>query len=379
MKRVLNLLIFLAVFSCIEPYDFDLEDEAPALVIEGFISDKSFNQTLSYPSDGRFFSVRLSITSKVDNVRATPISNALVQLISSDNEVMSYTESVEKPGTYYLVDSSFSATPGIKYKLQITNSEEIVESEWQTLPEAVVPEMGPIGFVETERQAYLMEAGEKVLRTVKEIRSHVTLPVNGGTSPIYYRWEYTPTWVFRAPLSPSVTRPGYICWAKNENYLNGFALQADKQGGYIKDLFSVPTENNERIMDDLSVLIHQYSMNEQYYFFWKEMQSRVEGNVLIDTPPFNLESNFSSLTEGGKIVVGFFSVVQEQAKRWYFNKSQLSYPIRYTFKEACEVNYGPPLPGCPEPTPSFTACECKYCLDYSKGQTTNVKPIWWRN
>jgi hypothetical protein len=103
----------------------------------------------------------------------------------------------------------------------------------------------------------------------------------------------------------------------------------------------------------------------------------VEGNEMIDTPPYNLKTNFTSSAESNRRIIGFFAVVQEQATRWFFNKDHLSYTIPYAFKDGCQIVYGPPLPGCPEPLPAFPACECKYCLDYSNGEAKNVKPKWW--
>ena len=70
-------------------------------------------------------------------------------------------------------------------------------------------------------------------------------------------------------------------------------------------------------------------MNEDYYFFWKEMQEQNEGGAIFDRPPFNLRTNFHSLS-GDKKVSGYFGVVQEQAKRWYFDMSELTYHVENT-------------------------------------------------
>ncbi|WP_276372064.1 DUF4249 domain-containing protein [Chryseolinea sp. H1M3-3] len=369
--------IFLIVFSCIEPYHFVITDESPALVVEGYISDQSFNDTRTYPSDGRYFTIKLTTTSNVTNVRPTPVSDAGVKLISDANEEWSYQESFAERGLYELYDSAFEAKAGVKYKIRISTEEETYESSWEAMPNTHVPPIGTVGFEETESQKYVIEANESVLRTIKEIKTHISINENNSGETIYYRWKLTPMWVFIAPLSPSKTRPGYICWVTSRDYLKTYSLQVDNAGGYDKDLFSIPTIANERILDDFSVLIQQYAMTENNYFFWKEMYDQNEGNVLVDKPPFNLQSNFKSLS-GEKKIIGYFGVVQEQATRWYFNKSQLSYPVKNAFKEGCEVYYGPPAPGCPEPTPAYPACPCKYCLEYPFGDATNVRPSWWK-
>ena len=95
--RVFKFLgIFLIVFSCIEPYTFVVPDNSPTLVVEGYISDKSFNDTRDYPSDGRYFSVRLTYTTDVTNVLPEPKTDAMVMLISDSDEEWAYQHSDEQ-------------------------------------------------------------------------------------------------------------------------------------------------------------------------------------------------------------------------------------------------------------------------------------------
>jgi Domain of unknown function (DUF4249) len=368
--------LFLIVFSCIEPYQFVITDESPILVVEGYLSDKSFNETLNYPSDGRYFSIKLTTTDNVTNVRSTPVTSASVKIFNEKNEEWSYQESGIEKGLYELYDPFFAAQEGVKYKLQISLEDEVYESSWEAFPETHVPPIGTVGFVEGESQKYVVESGEEVLRTIKDIKTHITVAENLSGEPIFYRWKFTPMWVFIAPLSPSVTRPGYKCWVTSRDYLTNYTLQIDNSGGYNKELFSIPTIANERILDDFSVLVQQFAMTEDNFFFWKEMYDQNEGNVLLDQPPFNLRTNIQSHS-GERKAIGFFGVVKEQATRWHFNTSQLSYRVDNAFKAGCEIIYGPPVGGCPEPLPAFPACECKYCLDYSFGVATNIKPPWW--
>ena len=379
MRALKFLGIFLIVFSCIEPYTFVVPDNLQALVVEGYISDKSFNDSRSYPSDGRYFSIRLTETTDVANVRPEPVRDATVMLVSDTDQEWVYNHLSTDPGLYQLYDSTFKAEPGVQYKLRIITEDDDYESTWQSIPGTEVPPMGTVGFRQTESEKYLVEAGKNVLRTVKEIESYISVKPNPAGNSIYYHWKFSPMWVYVAPLSPSATRPGNTCWVTSNDYMKTFALQVDNAGGYDKPLFRIPTLQNERLLDDFSVLIQQFAMNEDYYFFLKEMYDQNEGNVLVDKPPFNLMSNIESWS-GEKKVVGYFGVVQEQATRWYFNVSQLDYTVENTFRKGCETNYGPPVRGdCPEePAPAFAACECKYCPMYSKGNAVNIRPPWWR-
>src|SRR5688572_13335898 len=100
-KQVRYLLLFLTVGGCIEPYQFTIENNEPSLVVEGYISDKSYQETLSYPSDGQYFTVKLTSTSDVTNVRSKPVLYAGVRLISDEGERWNYTE-VDESGIYKL-------------------------------------------------------------------------------------------------------------------------------------------------------------------------------------------------------------------------------------------------------------------------------------
>jgi hypothetical protein len=97
------------------------------------------------------------------------------------------------------------------------------------------------------------------------------------------------------------------------------------------------------------------------------MREQNQEASIVDKPPFNLPTNYYSL-DGEKRVSGYFGVVNEQATRWYFTKSELSYFVENTLKADCEASYGgPPAP------------ECFDCRQYSRADATNVKPSWWED
>lgn len=366
-KNFRLFFILLVILGCVEPYEFVVDADLQSLVVEAFISDKSYADTKSYPSDGRYFSVTLSYTGDVINTRPTMISGASVSLISDLGEHWSYTESAENAGVYYLFNDAFKAIKGVKYKLKVLPPNDTeYESDWAEMPHVETPSMGEIDFAETEIQRYEIESNEAVLNTVKGVTTNITLPSNNSGEKIFYRWEFTPLWIYIAPLV-SVTNPGYRCWATDRNYISDYVLQSDNVGGFKKDLFFLETIRNERLFVDMSVLVQQYAVSEDYYSFWNEMQQQVQVGALFDVPPYNLRSNIQR-TDGSKVASGYFGVVQEQAKRWYFNLKDLSYNVQNTLKADCLIVYGPGGP----------AEECLDCRFYSFGTTTTTKPLWWR-
>jgi hypothetical protein len=365
MNKIYLFLLFLLIFSCIEPYDFVIRDSSRSLVIEALISDKSFSDTQGFPSDGRYFSVTLTYSGDVVNHRPEPVSLAAIILYDDLGSQWQYTET--SPGMYLLLDNEFKALPERQYKLTVKDQEDIYESEWEALPQSATPPMGEIGFTETEKDFFVVESSENVLRTKKGIEPFVDVPVNETGEPLYYMWQYEPTWIYVAPLVAR-TSPGGVCWAKSPFFLNEYALQEDNVGGYKKGLFFLETIRNIKLFEKFSLLVTQYSLDTDYYFFWKEMKDRATGVGINETPPYNLKSNYTSINPDKK-VFGYFGVAQEQAKRWYFDLKQLSYNVENTLKADCLVVYGP---GPPAP-------ECTDCREYTDGVATNQRPSWWPN
>lgn len=364
-KRIF-FFIFLLASACIEPYDFKIKNESPALVVEGYISDVSYNESLQYPSDGRFFTIKLRLTSDVVNLRDKVAENASVRIESSTGEEWHYTELPYQPGTYVLNDKDFKAFPGVQYKLQILLTDERrFESSWEELPSAGASSVGSIGFQEVEKLVHVYKAEERVLETVKGVDVHIELPEKDSGKTTFYRWDFTPVWIYIAPLA-NPSQEDYKCWATNRLYLSGYALQEDRTGGYKKPLFFMETVRNERIFDRLSVLVTQYEMSEGFFNFWKEMKEQVEAGGLSDIPPYNLQTNIEA-TDGAERVSGYFGVVNENARRWYFSKEELSYFVENTLLPDCQVSYGP---GPPAPA-------CTSCSGYSRGEATTEKPGWW--
>ena len=119
------------------------------------------------------------------------------------------------------------------------------------------------------------------------------------------------------------------------------------------------TVRNHKVYVKYSSLIVQHVLTEEFYFFWKEMQEQNEGGAIFDKPPFNLRTNFHSLS-GDKKVSGYFGVVQEQAKRWYFSIKDLSYYVENTAKTDCTI-----------PFTEYTCPNASIARDYFFGIPTN--------
>lgn len=366
-SRLLILSIFF-LLACVENYEFEIESTESSLVVEGFISDQSFNDTKLYPSDGRHFTIKLKETSRVANIHDKAVINAKVSLIDSEGAILEYEQSIDFPGTYTLIDDDFSAKEGIEYKLVIAITDgDVYETNWQQITTTKAPEMGEICFKEIEKKVYRWRISEYVLDVEKGLDISIDLPLNTSNEPIYYRWKYDPTWVYIAPLA-SVAQPDYKCWATNELYLSSYALKMDEVGGYQSDLVYMSLYRNERVFEEFSLLITQQVISEDEYYFWDEMKAQAQRGGLFDAPPYNLKSNIYHSTDSTKKVSGHFGVIKETAVRWEFSIEDLSYKTDNYLRGDCLVIYG----RAPDPAP-----ECNSCLLYPNGVATNIEPDWW--
>ena len=361
-------VIFLVFFmcGCTELYDFMVENDKPSLVIESQISNVSFSESKDYPSDGRYFTVRLRYTSNVAAVRDVGVESAEVNLIDDQGNNWYYTPSYSTPGLYTLFDDNFHAEKGVKYKLKVTlQNEEKYESSWEEMPEDYSAPIGNISFNETSVQKYVYQAGERVYKNIKGIDVVINLPKNNLDHPLYYIWKFKPTWTYRSPLN-SIFDENYECWITSDYYLSDYAFQKDFVGSYKKSLFFVETEHNDRIFGEFTTLVTQYSVSEEYYSFWRDLVEQGERGGLFDPPPFNLKTNFVS-SDPEKQVYGYFGVAEEQARRWWFSTWDLSYLVKNRWKDDCTQMrlVQPP--------------KCNNCLLYMGGVSTNVKPSWWIN
>lgn len=366
-RLIFSFVMLFFISGCVENFEFKVDNEPPSLVVEGFISDKSFNDTKLYPSDGRRFTIKLRETGRVTNAHDKVVSKAQVSLIDFAGSKKVFTESLEEPGNYMLLDDDFSATGGSRYMLRIIlNDGDTYESDWEQLPSLNVPNMGEICFEEIEKKVYRWRIDEYALVVEKGINVGIDLPINLSNDPIYYRWKFDPTWIYIAPLA-SIKDYDYKCWITSNIYLSSYALQKEEIGGYKNNLIYMSLYRNERVFEKISVLVTQQVISEKQFNFWNEMKEQTQRGGLFDAPPYNLKSNIYHTSDSTKKVSGYFGVIQENAKRWYFDMNDLSYYSYDYLREDCLVVYGPGPP----------AIDCTSCLGYPRGESTTSKPGWW--
>ena len=362
------IVIFTSFTACIDPYSFDVENVKQPLVITSYISDVSYNETLAYPSDGRYFTTILNYGQNLSR-NGSNISGAQVQLLSEKGELWQYTEMQNQPGKYILLDNEFKAEERVGYKLKITlPNEDQFESDWEVYQNDH-REMGAVSFTEAERykSEFRKNSNKPEIVTVKGAILNVSMPMLERSEKLFYKWEYESTWIYRAGRL-SFYHPLHKCYVKGNSYLSEYTIAEDISGGYNQDLVFIEVENNERFYDRMSILVKQLKISKEYYNFLDELNKQNDKKDLFAAPPYNLKTNFHALNND-QPVFGYFYVAHEEAKRMYISGNDFTFGLGGNFSSVCNLAIPPYAPDDP----------CDDCRDYnSGGQSSTTRPWWWQ-
>ena len=108
-----------------------------------------------------------------------------------------------------------------------------------------------------------------------------------------------------------------VCWiSSNSNVINiksTSVLEEDRISGYPLNFISNLTD---RLRVKYSILVNQYSLNEDEYLYWEKFQNITEQvGGLYDIIPSSVPSNVYCLDDPNEKVLGYFSVSANSSKR----------------------------------------------------------------
>lgn len=359
------LLVQFLLGSCIEPFEFNSDNEKTAVIIEGHISDLSSDEYLDLFGEQRYFHVKVKYSGVVKNLYDEYISGAEVELISDQNVHWDYTEDLGNPGTYYLYYTDVAAQPNVAYQVNVKlpNGEEYA-SKFEQMP--VETNTGEISEAEVSRQRLVYRQDEQVIRSFVGLDVNVKLPSSDTSEPGYYKWDCLAVWKLKAELG-SIVNPGAECWISEIYYLDEFTIATQKGLPVNQNLFFLQTSGNQKTKFGFAARVRQQKMTRAHYQFWEDLKAQEEQAELFSPPPYNLYSNIEPVGHD-KPAYGYFGVVNEENYTWFFDKSKLSYVPTYI--NECIVQF-----------PREPAEWCFYCLNYGADlvgtNNTDIKPKWW--
>ncbi len=371
IRQILLVSIILLFSSCITEFIPKTTEDQELLVVEGLITDKPEANT-----------IKLSRSFHLGGFNVPkPLTGCDIRI--SDDLGQSFSFSETTPGTYTSDPAKFQGIIGRFYTLHVSTNVTNNNLNYESIPMELKP-VPPIDSVYYEKVSIVessnVSAGQEGCQ--------VYLDTHDQTNQCkFFRWEYTETWEFRLPYLV----PNSICWlSSNSNVINiknTSVFEEDRINRYPLNFISNLTD---RLRVKYSILVNQYSLNEDEYLYWEKLQNISEQvGGLYDVIPSAIPSNVYCLDDPNQKVLGYFSVSANSSRR-IFIKDQFAGVITPYTDAACisdTVFGGGPILylntsvwviiNHPSPPPVYSVItRNKLCYDCTV-RGTNIKPDFW--
>jgi len=337
-----GLFLFLALSSCIDPYDPKLVGGERYLVFEGVLTDApgpyrfSLSQSAGYNSTESVFDQRVTgaqLTVTDDAGRATRF--------------------VDAGRGSYSSPAGFRGQAGRRYTLTITYKGQT----WQSEPEL----MQPVPTIDSVYWAYVPNVSVDV-RGQFNVFLDLTDPADAEN---YYQWDWIhyeiPDFcVLYTPPGSNITYEKRCCpvdcWditsSSGQIQLGSDRLiNGNRLAGQL--VARAPFDN----LTPYYLSIGQQSLSKGAYQYWQTVQA-LTGNVggVFDATPATLTGNINNTRSGGSLMLGYFQVSARKQRLVYVGR------------------LGVGLPFAKSVYPVWTTCEpCTESL-----YRTGVKPEGWQ-
>lgn len=387
MKRLLPILLLLALDACIYPFDIKQDDvEIKHLVVSGDI-------TIGEPTRITLGYVYPVGTPSGTMLKDYPKGSLTIE---GDGGFACKGEYLAR-GTYEFDTSS--APPDQRYRLHVKlNDAREFASPWQGVNQAPVV---------SGLQAEPSETG---------LALYISL--DGADSLWNFRWDYTETWEYHADFIPVLMFvPGlpapdnedpskiyrepdpsedyYYCWSSRNSVEPGLASAEGQSGNVVKDrlIMTIPfTDKRISTLYCLDVTVSGLSSGGRAYLQHLHDISNNTGSLFSPTPS-DMPGNITCLSDPSQVALGYLSVVQRTTSRLfvpptyyrqgYDPDALLFYPApdedgRYMFDQVYITDSPVRFSG-DAPTLTNVPWAPKRCVDCRAQGGTKNKPEWWPN
>lgn len=300
-RQVILFVFLILINSCIVQFIPKTTEDKDILVVEGLITDQSGQNTIK-------LSTSMPLGGKSN---AKPLMGCNVTV--SDDLGNNYSLHETSGGTY-ITDPAFLGIVGRSYTLYINAGESRHNFRYQSSPVLLNP-VPPIDSVYYEKLVLSRMDDGSPTGEGCQIYLNTHDPENICK---FYRWEYVETWEFSLPYFV----PNSHCWttdySDNINIKNTTSLSEARIEKVPLNFISNATD---RLKEKYSILVNQYSLNEEEYSYWEKLQNIVEHvGSLYDLTPASIPSNIQCVENPDEMVLGYFSVSGVKSKRIFIKE-----------------------------------------------------------
>ncbi|MEQ6120536.1 DUF4249 domain-containing protein [Reichenbachiella sp. MALMAid0571] len=325
LSNFLFLVVFLALYGCLEPFTPHLNESGDSfLVVDGIITDQPGPYT-----------VKITKSAGIDE--ETEFVSGVDMSIEEENGVVESLTEVSD-GVYQTI--GMQGVEGRRYRLNFNYLGQQYQSAWQKIYAS--PVIDSI-YYKAEKRGTTGKDND-VYGVQFFIANH---GAEDGTK--YFRFEWDETWrigvargitddyVGRDSITPTTKVFNTTCWKSAETR----SLNLGTTLGLSKNLLSghklgFITGEEARFTRKYSTLVKQYTLSEEEYLFWKYLkEANEEIGGLFGKQPAKVVSNVTNISNPGETILGYFSASGLSEKRIYVGTANL--PFELIANPSCPV------------------------------------------
>ena len=295
-KNISLLLLFLLLNSCITQFVPQVTEEKELLVVQGLITDQNKIDT-----------VKLSMSLPLGQASATkPVSGCSVSITDDLGDLFNLTET---SAGIYITPSSFRGETGRVYTLHVSTNSSSNNLHYESNP----MELKPVPKIDSLYYEKInIQKPEGFFKGVDACQINLDT-YDPDNKCKYYRWNYTETWQFRLLFEV----PNQTCWITDKSHTIFIKSTVAFNEARIKSYPIIYISNaTDRLKIKYSILVNQYSLNEEEYAYWEKIQNiAVQVGGLYDIIPASVPSNIRCIEDPNEKVLGYFSVSAMTSKR----------------------------------------------------------------
>jgi len=305
---IIITLLFSVPKSCIVPFEPEVVEDEELIVVEGIITDQPGTNTIKLSKSFPLWK----------NKYAKPLRGCKVWISDDLGQIDTLKET--RYG-YYTTDSlTFTGKTGRKYTLHISTNDAFGNLTYESSPTEMIaaPQIDSL-YYEKKEYSFLNT-------TVEGCR--IYLDTHDQTNNCnFFRWEYSETWEFHLPFDV----PQKVCWKSaksNEIVIKNASLLEDSR---IKSFpINTITDPTDRLYIKYSMLVKQYSLNEDEYLYLERLKNTSEQvGGLYDLIPAIIPNNIICKEDPDEKILGYFSVSSVSTKRIFIKDKFNGYDTRF--------------------------------------------------
>ena len=312
IQYIAPLLILLMV-GCLEPFDPDLaENYKNYLVVDGIITDQP----------GPYI-VKINRAVPLDQVdyENSAVSGVEV-IIEKENGI---TERLFETNAGIYQTNMIQGEVGKRYRIILTYKGQQYQSTWEKINASAIID-----------SLYFSVEAKETTDPELDIRGvQFYVDSYGDLNNVrHYRYEWEETWeigvthrayydYFGNDVYGFTSNPLHRCWKYNSSadIILGTA-EGLSEAVITRQEVAFITGEKERFTRKHSLLVQQYALNEDEYFFWKLLhESSKELGTLYDKQPATITGNIVNTTHPDDVVLGYFSASGLKEKRIFVLES----------------------------------------------------------